>query len=240
MKLPIVLLAFCLIPVAHSQEVRNFSYRTICLDYENQVKKLYLAESADGARVEVPLFTEDYSPLATGRTIGAKVTFFLTSELPTPEKIPPALQAVTLPQSSRILFLFIPNPGKKDEPYHVIAMADDTVSFPLGSVKILNLTAAQLRFDLGEHAGPKGIAVAPGKTASVKSVSTVNDWNQYDAKALYEVNPGVFAPFYNTRWRSIATKRDFAVAYLDPKSKEPTVMRYEDVSPALEKENKGP
>jgi hypothetical protein len=218
--------------LAHGQGARKFSFRTLCFTYVDQVTKLYLPNPENGGRSEVPLFTEVYSLPAAGSSVDGKVTFYLSPDAPTAGKPVPSLPPVAVPESGKILFLFLPNPGKKGEPYRIVAMADDTSSFPLGSVKILNLTAAQLRFDLGEHAEDKGIPVAPGKTVIVDSVKKVNHLNQYDAKVLYALKPGEFTPFYNSRWRSVDAKRDIAIVYLDPVSKQPMVNLYEDAPPA--------
>jgi hypothetical protein len=40
-------------------------------------------------------------------------------------------------------------------------------------------------------------------------------------------------PFYNSRWRAVAAKRDIAIAYVDPISKQPMVNLYEDAPPVV-------
>ena len=121
---------------------------------------------------------------------------------------------------------------KAISPYRVVAMGDDEGSFPLGTTKAMNLTSANLRFDLGEYADAKGVVVGPGKTTIIPQVRKVNHLNQFDAKVLYEIKPKEFMVFYNSRWRSVARKRDIAIAYLDPVSKQPMVNLYEDAPPA--------
>lgn len=214
---------------ATAQETRKVSLRTLCFSHVDQVQKVFVAGAEPGTGTEVPLYTETFSMPVEVIAPEGKLTFSLAS----PGKDVPALPAVKLPEGSKILCLFLPNPGKKNQPYQVVAMADDLASFPLGSVKLINLTPAVIRFDLGEFSEAKGATVAPGKTGQLASIRKVNHLNQYDAKALYQRKPGEFVQFYNSRWRSVAAKRDIAIAYLDPQSKQPMVNLYED-APAVE------
>lgn len=229
----LIIVLLGLTPIARGQGGgKKFTFRTLCFNYVDQITKVYVADPEAGSRAEVPLFTDVYSLPAKGISSDGKVTFFLTDEIPPKGETAPGLAPVSLPNSNKVLFVFLPNPGKKGQPYKVLALADDTASFPLGSVKILNITPANLRFDLGENAEKKGIKVGPGKTANVDQVRKVNHLNQYDAKVLYELKPGEFTPFYNSRWRSVDKKRDLVITYLDPISKQPVVSLYEDVPPA--------
>ncbi|PAW75852.1 MAG: hypothetical protein B9S38_00440 [Verrucomicrobiia bacterium Tous-C4TDCM] len=217
-----------------AQETRKISLRTLCFAHTDGVVKVFVAGSEPGTSTEVPLFTETFSRPVEVVAIDGKLTFAISAPTAGQAKEPtPALPAVKLPYGSKILCLFLPNAGKKGQPYQVVAVADDLASFPLGSVKLMNLTPAVLRFDLGEHAGPKGVTVEPGKTGMLASIRKVNHLNQYDAKGLYQMKPGEFVQFYNSRWRSVAAKRDIAIAYLDPQSKQPMANLYED-APAFE------
>ncbi|WP_193213063.1 hypothetical protein [Luteolibacter marinus] len=228
MRLTALFALLCLSPLAMGQAGGKFSFRTLCFSYVNQVTKVYLTDPKAGTRSEVPLFTDVYSLPAAGSATNGKATFFLTDEVPEKGKTVPSLAPVAVPDSSQVLFVFLPNPGQKDKPYRVMGMADDTSSFPLGTVKLLNLTPAELRFDMGERAGAQGVKVGPGKTVIVDKVKKVNHLNHYDAKILYQLKPGEFTPFYNSRWRAVDAKRDLVIVYLDPVSKQPVVNVYED------------
>jgi hypothetical protein len=227
----LVLMLALVAPLAAQQ--KKVTLRTLCFSHVNGVKKLYLPGPEPGSVAEVPLFTEVFSLPVEVTLSTDKVSFFLSAEPPAPGKARAALPPVSVPDSSKLLFLFLPNPGKPEAPYLVVPMADDESAFPLGTTKAMNLTPANIRFDLGEFAGAKGVVVAPGKTAIIESVKKVNHLNQFDAKVMYEVKPKEFAEFYNSRWRSVAGKRDIAIAYMDPISKKPMVNLYEDAPPAV-------
>jgi hypothetical protein len=227
----LVLLLALAAPLA--AQSRKVSLRTLCFTHVNGVKKLYLPGAEPGTFSEIPLFTEVFSLPVEANIVGGKASFLLSEAAPEPGKQRAALPAVSVPDSSKLLFLFLPNPGKPEAPYIVVPMADDESAFPLGTTKAMNLTPANVRFDLGEFSGAKGITVAPGKTAIIEPVKKVNHLNQFDAKVMYEVKPKEFAEFYNSRWRSVAAKRDIAIAYLDPISKKPMVNLYEDAPPAV-------
>lgn len=227
----VLLLLLALAAPLAAQQARKVTLRTLCFTHVNGVKKVFLPGPEPGTLTEVPLFTEVFSLPVEASIAGGKATFFLGDAAPEPGKARPALPAVSVPDSSKVLFLFLPNPGKPEAPYLVVPMADDESSFPLGTTKAMNLTPANVRFDLGEFAGAKGVLVAPGKTAIIEPVRKVNHLNQFDAKVMYEVKPKEFAEFYNSRWRSVAGKRDIAIAYIDPQSKKPMVNLYEDAPP---------
>lgn len=214
-------------------QTRKVTLRTLCFSHVNGVKKVFLPGPEPGSLAEVPLYTEVFSLPVEVNIAGGKASFLLSEAAPEPGKQRPALPAVSVPDSSKLLFLFLPNPGKPEAPYLVVPMADDESAFPLGTTKAMNLTPANVRFDLGEFSGAKGVVVAPGKTAIVESVKKVNHLNQFDAKVMYEVKPKEFVEFYNSRWRSVAGKRDIAIAYMDPQSKKPMVNLYEDAPPAV-------
>ena len=228
-----LVLLFALAAPLAAQQARKVTLRTLCFTHVNGVKKVYLPGPEPGSLVEVPLFTEVFSLPVEASLAGGKATFFLSEAAPEAGKPRPALPPVNVPDSSKVLFLFLPNPGKPETPYLVVPMADDETAFPLGTTKAMNLTPANVRFDLGEFAGPKGVVVAPGKTAIIEPVKKVNHLNQFDAKVMYEVKPKEFAEFYNSRWRSVAGKRDIAIAYVDPQTKKPMVNLYEDAPPAV-------
>jgi hypothetical protein len=227
----LVLLLALAAPLA-AQQTRKVTLRTLCFAHVNGVKKVFLPGPEPGTLAEVPLYTEVFSLPVEATITGGKASFFLSEAAPAPGKPRPALPAVNVPDSPTVLFLFLPNPGKPEAPYLVVPMADDQTAFPLGTTKAMNLTPANVRFDLGEFAGAKGVVVAPGKTAIIEPVKKVNHLNQFDAKVMYEVKPKEFVEFYNSRWRSVAAKRDIAIAYLDPQSKNPMVNLYEDAPPA--------
>ncbi|WP_367872946.1 hypothetical protein [Luteolibacter sp. Populi] len=216
-----------------AQEARKVTVRTLCFSHVNNVKMLYLPAAEGGGLVEVPLYTEVFSRPLDATVRGGKATFYLTGVAPQPGKPSPALPAVSVPDSAKLLFLFLPNPGKPEVPYLVVAMADDEGAFPLGTTKAINLTPANVRFELGEFSDDKGKVVAPGKTAIIEQVRKVNHLNQFDAKVTYETAPKEFTEFYNSRWRAVAAKRDIAIVYLDPKSKLPQLNLYEDAPPVV-------
>lgn len=221
------------LPLMAQDGARKVSVRTLCFSHVDNVKKLYLPAAEGSGLVEVPLYTEVFSLPVMANVVGGKASFFLSDAAPEPGKTRPALPPVNVPDSGKLLFLFLPNPGKPGVPYLVVPMADDESAFPLGTTKAINLTPANIRFDLGEFAGDKGKVVAPGKTVIIEAVRKVNHLNQYDAKVMYETKPKEFTEFYNSRWRSVAAKRDIAIAYLDPASKQPMVNLYEDAPPAV-------
>lgn len=213
--------------VAASAETRKITYRTLCLAWAGDVRTLHLLPpGGTGGSREIPLFTEIFSLPEEAEVDPSGVRFSVDAA--GTRLLPP----VKLPDSGRVLFLFVPSPGSKDGPYRIAAFAEDDDSFPPGSVRLLNLSPVPVRFELGEHEGEKGGLVAPGKTGLIRSIRKVNHLNAYDAKVTRRDPDGKFVLFYNSRWRSVATKRDLAIACPDPRTGQPAVLLFEDAPPA--------
>ncbi|GAA5477873.1 hypothetical protein Hhel01_01368 [Haloferula helveola] len=223
------LIAALVLPVAGQSEERLLNVRTLCFSYIDDVKSVFVPGERKGEMLEQELYTAVYSLPFQMRATGGKGVFFLPND--DPEKPYKALPAVELPATSEILFLFLPSPDKAKSPYRIVALPDDTRSFPYGSVRLMNLSNHNVRIHMGEHSGGKAVNLTPGKSRLVDSVRKVDGLNRYPVLSEYETDKG-FARFHNTAWRSIKDKRDLAIIYTEPKSGHPRIKHYEDAAPA--------
>lgn len=206
-------------------------FRTLCFRCQEQFKEV-LAAGADGkTMLPVPLFTV-YSlsatlPITDGRAV------FVLPDGKTPDGKPKykPLASVQVPPVAEVLFLFLPAGKDVRQPYEVVALADDPHSFPWGGVRMLNLAKVPVRFHLGEYSGSKARTVKPGGVDMVSRVRKVDEFNMYNVVVEFGTAEG-FVPVSNTRWKSVAGKRDLVIAYLDPETRRPLVNIYKDVEPA--------
>lgn len=215
--------------VAGAQEARRLLARTLCFTYVDDAKSVFVPAGKDGGMTEVPLYTTVFSEPFEMNATGNGGVFSLPNDDPENPYTP--LKAAKLPSSAKVLFLFLPSPDKKDGPYKVVALSDDTSSFPYGSVRLMNLSPHPVRFHLGEHNGKNAIGLMPGKAELVRSITRIDDFNRYPVLADYKTEKG-FEPFYNNAWRVVSEKRDLVIAYQDPKTGFPHINHYEDAKPA--------
>ncbi len=88
-----------------------------------------------------------------------------------------------------------------------------------------------MRFHLGEFSGKSAIQLDPGKIRNVGKIRQLNSYNLYNVVVEFASKEG-FIPVSNTRWKCADGKRDLAIAFIEPKSKQPVVNLYKDVRPA--------
>ncbi len=202
--------------------------RTLCFSYQQDVKSVWVPTDREQTMTEVGLFTSGYSlPFKMMVNDGRAVFSRPSDDEETPYE---ALASAKLPDTSSVLFLFLPS-GKEETPYRVVALPDDSRKFPYGSIHLMNLSKEKVRVHMGEHNGPKAVALAPGKAKLVDEVTRLDDFNRYPVLAEYLTDEG-FARFHNTAWRSIEGKRDLVIVFNDPASGRPRIQHYEDARPA--------
>lgn len=214
---------------AATTEIR---FRTLCFCYQDQLKEVLTTGADAKTMLPVPLFTV-YSQSASMTTTDGRAVFVLPDGK-TPDGKPKykTLASVLVPPVGEVLFLFLPAGKDAKQPYQVVALADDPRSFPWGNVRLLNLAMVPVRFHLGEYSGKMARTVKPGGVDMVSRVRKVDDFNMYNVVVEFG-SPDGFLPVSNTRWKSVAGKRDLVIAYLDPESRKPLVNFYKDVEPAL-------
>jgi len=209
----------------------TINFRALCFRHNADIKKVFAPGKDKGGMIEVPLFTSTYSDLAEMRIIDGRARFFLENLEATSEKDAYREIASAKVTGKQMLFLFLPNPKESPAPYQVTPMADDTRSFPWGHLRIVNLSPAPVRFHLGEFSGKSAIQLDPGKIRNVGKIRQLNSYNLYNVVVEFASKEG-FIPVSNTRWKCADGKRDLAIAFIEPKSKQPVVNLYKDVRPA--------
>lgn len=207
-------------------------FRTLCFRYQDQLKEVFTPDADGKTMLPVPLFTVYSLPATMTPTDGRAV--FMLPDGKTPEGKPKykPLASVLVPPVSEVLFLFLSTGKDAKQPYEVVALADDPRSFPWGNVRMLNLAKVPVRFHLGEYSGSKARTVKPGGVDLVSRVLRVDDFNMYNVVVEFGTPDG-FVPVSNTRWKSVAGKRDLVIAFLDPETRKPLVNFYNDAEPAL-------
>lgn len=209
---------------AFSQKI---TFRTLCFRTMEGFEDVLIV-SGDKA-LEVPLSRRYSDPLETVVKDG-EVTFSVRNEEAGEDD--PAYKPVArakVPSDGKILFVFLPGESGKSLPYRVLALPDDTESFPWGHLRLLNLAGAQARFHLGEFSQDKAITLKPGELKKVGQIRKLNPYKMYNVLVEFETPKKGFVTISNTRWKCVDRKRGLAIAYVDPRTKRPVVELYDDI-----------
>lgn len=234
MRLPaaIALLLAAALACPAQEGTRQVEVRTLCFQHVDDIKKVYVPGTEPGMLTEVPLYLSSYSLPQKLKVKDGTVAFAVPDAAPQNPGGHRVIARTKVPaDTTRALFLFLPGDDPAKEPYKVVTFADDTRSFPWGSVRLINLAKVPVRFHLGEFSGENAKTIAPGKLAVVPKVRKLNEFNQYNVLIEFQ-GPDGFVPVSNTRWKTVDGKRDLAIAYIDPAGMRPVVNLYEDIEPA--------
>jgi hypothetical protein len=90
----------------------------------------------------------------------------------------------------------------------------------------VNLSPVAFRFSIGEHIK----AIQPGKIESIPMARKANDRGQVSVviSIADAAGEGGWRAVNQTRWFTGTDKRDLAIGFIHPKTKQPTVNCYAD------------
>ena len=218
--------ALVLVPSLKAQEEgRTVNFRVICLEQKDGIRKVQVAKGKPDETLAIPLLTGNFTDSFKCSFPTESAVFFVEdSEAPEKRRV---VATGKLASGDQQVFLFIPN-TEKEMPYHIIAMNDDEKSFPMGSVRILNLCAGPVRVNL---AGTDMKAIAPGKSSTYPPVKRVDKWGMYQARLDFATPDNQWIPVASPSWKGSELKRDLVITRLDKRSKQPLISYYKDIPP---------
>ena len=223
----VIALAALFLPLARAQSVREVAFRTLCLQYADNLKSAY-ASSGKGGNTEVRLFTGGFSPVYTAAFTGDTATLYVEEAgAPDGKKI---IASGQLAGGKQQLFLLFPDPDKK-LPYRIHCMNDDVGAFPMGGLRFLNLAPFSARLELS---GSKLDPVKPGGIETYPQVVKVDEWNMYQARIEFQKPDGKWATVSSPSWKASKLKRDLVVATFDAKTRTPRMFNFKDIPDWLE------
>lgn len=219
--IPLVAIALALPHI--SAQSRKIAFRTLCLDYVDDIRKVVLPGESPGEGQEVPLYT-DISPVVEGSFRNAKATFFAGQ----PDSDAKPVAVGQLAKSKRQLFVFVPNAAdrKEGEPaYSVMCYDDDTGSFGMGQVRAINLAPVPVRFQISGQTTPQ---IPAGKFARFPHSKKTNKYNMYPVVVEFLSGNGEWIKGQSVSWKATNRRREVVVTLIDPKFKQPVVRMYSD------------
>ena len=212
-----------------AQDNRPVKLRAICFKHVGDIKKLFAISGGEKPKsVEFDLYTTVISEAVDAIVTDDRLTFaVIDSEVNGQPKFKTVTTAKAVP-GPRQLAIFIPG-NSPESPYRCFVVDDSKQAFPMGSTLAINLSETPFRFSIGEHLK----VITPGKIESIPMARKTNDRGQVSviisiADAAAE---GGWHAVNQTRWFSGTDKRDLAIGYLHPVTKQPTVNCYADTLP---------
>ena len=209
-----------------AQQTRPVKLRAICFQHVNDLKKLFAVSGGDKPKgVEFTLYTTVISDEVDAFATDETLTFGVPDVAgPDPSKFKTIATAKAAP-GPRQLAIFIPG-EPNGSPYRCFVIDDSEKTFPMGSTMAVNLATVPLRLSIGEHLRE----VRPGEVENIPMARKMNDRGQVSVviSIADPAGEGGWRAVNQTRWFSGTDKRDLAIAFIHPKTKQPTVNCYGD------------
>ncbi|MEX1116643.1 MAG: hypothetical protein WEB53_15465 [Akkermansiaceae bacterium] len=222
----VVLIASSLAAQLSAQQIRPVKLRSICFQHVGDLKKLFAISGGEKPKaVEVTLFTTVISEEVDAFASDEMLTFAVPDEAAAGAskfKIIATAKAVPGP---RQLVIFIP--GAPDgSPYRCFVIDDSERNFPMGSTMAVNLSTLPFRLSIGEHLKD----IAPGKIENIPMARKTNDRGQVSViiSIADSTSDGGWRAVNQTRWFTGTDKRDLAISYIHPRTKQAAVNCYGD------------
>ena len=215
---------------ATAQEVRKVKFRTLCLAHAGGVTELAIPAAKPGQpAVAVPLYTASISPVIEGSFPTAEAVFH--GKAAGPDGKPVVAARATLGKSARQLFFFLPAKEGSPTPYEIRVFDDDTDSFKLGSIRMINLASMPVRFTLGGDPTPE---IAAGQSVILPQAKKKDEFNMYTVAMELGGADGKWSKAYSAAWKASKERREIVVTLVDEQFKQPTVKMYSDIPPWTE------
>ena len=209
-----------------AQQIRPVKLRAICFQHVGDLKKLFATSGGDKPKaVEVTLFTtvisEEVDAFATDETLTFAVPDAAGAD---PSKFKTIATAKAAP-GPRQLAIFIPG-EPNGQPYRCFVIDDSEKNFPMGSTMAVNLSNVPFRMSVGEHLRD----ITPGRIENIPMARKANDRGQVSViiSIADPAGEGGWRAVNQTRWFTGTDKRDLAIGYIHPKTKQAAVNCYGD------------
>lgn len=218
-----------IVPLAPAQGTpgTEVSFRVLCFEHRDNVTSV-LAPGDDAAKIEVPLYTNEFSDPLKARFTGGKAAFYVEEKLPDGKIGRKLVAEGSLGKGTRQAFVLIPTDQKTGAIYRIVAFDDAEESFPMGATRVINLAPFPIRLNL---AGADMEAIKPGGIGVYPMVKKVDEWNMYTARIDFEVQEGQWVGVSTQSWKASERKRDWVVTRYDQATRQPAIRLYQDVPP---------
>ncbi len=208
-------------------ETRTVKLRTLCFEHINEIKKVLLVTTGEKPKAtEVSLFTTVFSDEVEIPVVDDVMVFSVLDGMVDGKPKYKTVASAKVVPGPRQLAIFVPAPPN-GLPYQVFVVDDSEKNFPMGSTMAINLSTIGFKFLIGENTA----VVPPGKITVVPMAKKINDRGQCSVIISVAVTADEWRAVNQTRWFTGTNKRDVAVGFVHPQTKQPTVNCYADTPP---------
>ena len=216
------------IAAAHAQDVRKVAFRTLGLDPIPELNEVHLpAATPKGKAMVVPILATSLSPVFEGEFKGDEAVFFSKAgDTSTP------VAKGKLAKSKRQVLFFRPvkNEQGKDS-YEVHAFDDDLTDFKLGSVRVINLSPKEIRFNM---AGKEMPSVPPGGSGIYPQANDVDEFGMYSMTVEAKGDGDAWGKVYSSSWKASDRRREIAFVQYEERFQQWPVTLLSDDPPWLQ------
>lgn len=208
-----------------AQEPRNIELRTLCFAYAKSIREVTLAGDPEGkATVTTQLLKYLDTKQKKLTVLGNEIYLGEAGE----DGAFKSTTKTTIPAgASEVLLVLFPS-GEAGQPYLMKAYNDSSQAFPLASYQIANMSPNKLRLIVGEVP----IELSPGETKIISEFKNVKGNGQVPYYAYSQVGED-WKRLSTGFWDVIPQKRNFQIAWENPRSKNVEIRGYEDSLPVL-------
>lgn len=213
---------------AHAQDVRKVAFRTLGLDPLPGLNEVHLpAATPKGKAVAVPILALSLSPVIEGEFKGGEAVFFAKAgDTSTP------VAKGKLAKSKRQVLFFRPVKNDKGEgSYEIHAFDDDVSDFKLGSVRAINLSPKEIRFNMGGKAMPplptEGSAVYP-------QAKGADEFGMYPVTVEAKGDGDAWAKVYSASWKASDRRREIVFVEYEDRFQQWSIRLMSDDPPWLQ------
>jgi len=212
---------------AYSQEsLRTINFRTVGLE-TGKIPLLLAGDAQASKLIDCKIHRKKISDPVQISVPNGEIIFFLKEP---EEGVPPQIAArCVVPKTiTQPLLLFLPKSGAKkgDPPMSIKVLDGSEKSFPRGGALVVNLYSDEVRFFVGEHLTRQ---LAAGKSVSLPMPEKRDAHNMTQIKFQFKGSAG-WRTARESRLRFTEAARRLLITYIDPKSKEPSLQMYRDIT----------
>jgi hypothetical protein len=213
------------VAAAHAQEVRKIAFRTLGLEPLPGLNEVYLpAATPKGKGVAVPVLSISMSPVVEGEFKGDEAIFYAKAG----DTSAPIAKG-KLAKSKRQVLFFKPVKNEKGEGhYEIHAFDDDVADFKLGSVRAINLSPKEIRFNMAGKAMP---LLAPDSSAVFPQAKDVDEFGMYSTTVEAKGDADAWAKVYSASWKASDRRREVVFVQYEERFQQWSVTLISDDPP---------
>jgi hypothetical protein len=216
------------IAAAHAQGVRKVAFRTLGLKPLPELNEVHLpAATPKGKALVVPILAASLSPVLEGEFKGDEAVFFAKAG-DTSTRVAKG----KLAKSKRQVLFFRPVKDEQGkDSYEVHAFDDDLTDFKLGSVRVINLSPKEIRFNM---AGKEMPPVPPGGSGIYPQAKDVDEFGMYSMTVEAKGDGDEWAKVYSASWKASDRRREIAFVQYEERFQQWPVTLLSDDPPWLQ------